>query len=431
MKSEDLIKIMTFALYLESLQERKFVKRSERKQLLAEGKILQEAVNLDVYLEKENNIFKQVKLKFSPIEWQKFRDKAINYYVSGLRLTYPELSTWPIYLNSIPDPPLWLWYKGKDPSVINRLKPVAVVGSRKIIPYSRYVCRNVIEQLCESQHPVISGLALGVDALAHRTCLKFSGITGAVLPRGLADCYPTSHRQLLEEICENGFVISEFPPDYPVRKENFHYRNRLISGLSVAVIIIQAGSRSGSLITGRTAVEQSRRVIVVPGTMEMPEYRGSLSLIADGAELLSNYEDLRLLSNLDTTYLASLGAKVHKIEPAPLKQTKIQLSNHEQNVTRQVKQLRNTSHTVCANLEEKQALVEKADSREAYPDNLDKALLQAVHSGCVAKNYLAESFNLPIAEINVRIEKLKLERFLLQKRANLILTEKAISCIYY
>ncbi len=223
-----------------------------------------------------------------PLPLKHFSDQALYLYEDDLRISCPANATWPNNLSFIPDPPLWLWYKGQAPSILNNTIPIAVVGARKLIPYSRYLCKNIISLLVANRHPIVSGLALGLDSEAHCTTLARGGVTCALLPCGLEGVYPKTNRRLAEEIQKEGFIASEFPPEYPIRKINFHSRNRLISGLSHAVIIIQAAEKSGTLITARFAAEQGREVLVAPAHLELESYRGSLQLIADGAMILDS-----------------------------------------------------------------------------------------------------------------------------------------------
>lgn len=234
------------------------------------------------------------------------REEAEKLFTRGIRLAIPGSLDWPASLDEIDDPPVWLWYKGFRPSLLDGQESCAIVGSRRPEKYTSHVCEDICRILCEKGHPVISGLALGVDRLAHEWTLRFGGIGAAILPVGITGCYPRAHQKLMEELCNNGFVASEFPPNYPLLKANFHSRNRLISGLCRTVIILQGGERSGTLITAGCAAEQNRRLLVVPGTIYMKSFIGSHQLIREGAQILENLSRLRELPSPQTPELAKL-----------------------------------------------------------------------------------------------------------------------------
>lgn len=229
----------------------------------------------------------------SPSDWP--LRQAEQLYSEGVRVALPAKPDWPQNLNEIADPPSWLWYKGFRPSLFDGQESCAIVGSRRPEAYTRQVCEDICRILCGQGHPIISGLALGVDSLAHSWALRFGGCSAAVLPVGITGCYPRENEGLMLRLSEQGFVCSEFPPSYPLLKANFHSRNRLISGLCKTVIILQGAERSGTLITAGCAAEQNRRIFVVPGTIYMKSYFGSHQLIRDGAAILEQLNQLREL----------------------------------------------------------------------------------------------------------------------------------------
>lgn len=228
----------------------------------------------------------------------------------GISLLLPEDPGWPPLLRFLDYAPLYLWYRGRHPERLAGQVPVSVVGARKMEAYGSLLTRDCVACLVAGGHPVVSGLALGVDGMAHRACLDYGGLTVAFSPTGLNSVYPPEHRQLAEEIAAEGLIFSEFPPDYPIRKGNFQSRNRLIAGLSLATIVIQAGARSGSMMTARLAMEAGREVYVAPATLHMRRFAGSLALIRDGAEILDSYARLNELPVTLDKWLSPEGKKM-------------------------------------------------------------------------------------------------------------------------
>jgi DNA processing protein len=196
----------------------------------------------------------------------------------------------PPRLLDIPDPPSRLWVRG-DPSSLVR-HAVAIVGSRRASHGSVEIARRLARDLATIGLTVISGLARGCDAAAHRGALDAGGTTVAVLGSGIDVMYPPEHDTLAADICERGAVVSEFAPGAPPLPFQFRQRNRLISGLALGVVVIEANERSGSLITAGCALAQGREVMVVPGPVHAGRNRGGHLLIRDGASLVENAEDV-------------------------------------------------------------------------------------------------------------------------------------------
>jgi len=198
---------------------------------------------------------------------------------------------YPRLLSAIPDPPLVLWVLG-HPAVLTE-PAVAIVGSRAGSAYGLEVAGRLAEDLAAAGATIVSGLARGVDSAAHRGALAAEGLTIAVLGSGLLRVYPPEHGRLAESIAEKGgAVVSEWPPDTPPRGPNFPGRNRIISGLSLGVVVIEAAERSGSLITAGFALEQGREVMAVPGSVLTGRYRGCHALIRDGATVVESVDDV-------------------------------------------------------------------------------------------------------------------------------------------
>lgn len=196
---------------------------------------------------------------------------------------YPEL------LKEIFDPPLVLYCAGKS-GVLNEAT-VAIVGARKPTPYGRAVTEKLSEDLASRGVVVVSGMARGIDSMAHTGALR-GGKTVAVLGSGLENIYPRENRRLFDKIVETGAVLTEFPPDSPPLSLHFPLRNRIISGLSLALVVVEASRRSGSLISARLALEQNRDVMAVPGNITSTLSQGTNWLIKTGAKPVESWEDV-------------------------------------------------------------------------------------------------------------------------------------------
>ena len=197
----------------------------------------------------------------------------------------------PRFLLEIPDAPPGLWYRGHLAALGNRA--VAVVGSRCGSSVALETAFQLGRGLAAHGITVVSGLARGVDSAAHRGALDAAGVTAAVLGSGVAAIYPAEHRPLADAIAASGgIVVSEYPPDAPPLPFHFPLRNRIISGLSSAVVVIEAAEESGSLITAACAVEQGRDVMAVPGNVLSGRNKGGHALIRDGAPIVESAEDV-------------------------------------------------------------------------------------------------------------------------------------------
>ncbi len=207
---------------------------------------------------------------------------------------------YPALLATIPDPPPQLFYRGQDLTELLKRPRVAIVGSRKITPYGRAVTQDLAAQLARQGIIVISGLAYGVDAEAHQAALEAGGIAIAVLPCGLDVIYPSAHRNLAQKILrQGGALVSEYPSGTVAYKTNFIARNRIVSGLSDAVLIPEAAIKSGTLHTARFALEQGREVMAVPGNITSANSGGTNALIRDGATPITELADILLALGLN------------------------------------------------------------------------------------------------------------------------------------
>ena len=207
-------------------------------------------------------------------------------------------------LASIAKVPNTLYYCGELPST--PVKSVAIVGSRKPTPYGKSVTEKIVHTLAEHNVTIISGLALGIDSIAHKAALKFNTPTIAVMARGLNGIYPASHFSLSREIVKaGGALISTYPADMPAQPYHFLERNRIISGLSSIVIVTEAAVKSGTLNTASHALEQGKDVFAVPGNITSPMSAGCNRLIRQGAQPLIDTSDI----------LSALGIKSQKTTP--------------------------------------------------------------------------------------------------------------------
>jgi len=197
---------------------------------------------------------------------------------------------YPALLKEIPAAPLLLYVRG-NPTLLNHPQ-LAIVGSRNPTPSGRELANHFAHTLASTGLHITSGMALGIDAASHRGALKAKGKTLAIFGTGLNQIYPHSHRDLAEEIANNGALISEFSPLESARAINFPRRNRIISGLSLGVLVVEAAIRSGSLITARYANEQGREVFAIPGSIHNPLAKGCHYLIRQGAKLIETAEDI-------------------------------------------------------------------------------------------------------------------------------------------
>jgi DNA processing protein len=214
-------------------------------------------------------------------------DELERQKVGVLTLTDP---LYPFLLAKIHDPPPYLYYKG-TPSFQDG-RSLAVVGSRLASPYGIKMTERLAWGLSQKGLTIVSGMARGIDTAAHQGALMAQGRTVAVLGSGLDVVYPQENKKLLERIVELGTVYSEFPLDTLPERQNFPIRNRIISGMSLGVVIVEATLRSGSLITARLALEQGREVFAVPGNVESFKSSGTHSLIKQGAKLVEHAQDI-------------------------------------------------------------------------------------------------------------------------------------------
>ena len=197
---------------------------------------------------------------------------------------------YPLRLAEIHDPPLALFGRGTLTEQDSRC--VAIVGTRRASPYGIRMAERFGRDLAAKRFTVVSGLANGIDAAAHRGAIEAGGRTIAVLGNGVDVVYPRQNAELFESVTQNGCIVSQFPMNTPPDRRHFPYRNRIISGLTLGTLIVEAPGRSGALITARQAAEQGREVFAVPGQVGSQNSQGPHGLIKEGAKLVENADDI-------------------------------------------------------------------------------------------------------------------------------------------
>jgi len=219
----------------------------------------------------------------------------------GVFLLLPEDEEYPLSLADLPQPPLGLYVRGAISSVITQNKVLSVVGTRMCTPYGKVVCERIVPDVARNGIVVVSGLALGIDALAHSLTVSNRGVTIAVLGSGLGRLYPSQNRRLSEEILGlGGALISEYHLNTEPLRFNFPRRNRIVAALSRATFVVEAPEKSGSLITAMCALEIGRDVFAVPGAINSENSFGTNKLIKDGALIATSSEDILQYFGLNT-----------------------------------------------------------------------------------------------------------------------------------
>jgi DNA processing protein len=245
--------------------------------------------------------------------WQELKNRAISNEVDpekewekleklNIRLILKENSNFPRPLKEIPYPPHAIYLKGEEIDEIN--PKIAIVGTRKATIQGKEIAKKFASELSKNNIAVVSGLAFGIDESAHKGAIEMKNKTIAVLANGLDNIYPRQNEKLGKQILEcGGTLISEYPLGSPSIPQRFIERNRLISGLSLGIIVIEAPEKSGALATARFAIEQNRDVFVVPGPINHFNYVGSHELIKTGASLITSVDDALLALNLKNSDL--------------------------------------------------------------------------------------------------------------------------------
>ena len=198
---------------------------------------------------------------------------------------------YPERLRYIKNPPSRLYVKG-NPKILNEIG-IAVIGSRTNTQYGEKMCKRFVKDLVKYNINIISGLAYGIDSIAHKTCLKNHGKTIAVLPSGLKNIYPPEHKELAETIVNNGgAIISEYEDNVKAEYKTFLERNRIVAGLGIGTLVVEGGARSGTSVTARLTEEAEKLVFCIPSSLENIKGKGTNELIQNGSKLVTNVEDI-------------------------------------------------------------------------------------------------------------------------------------------
>lgn len=267
-------------------------------------------------------------------QWDKIKKELDTAQKLGVSIITCHDSLYPQPLLKIYDSPPYFYIKGCfQADEIN----VAVVGSRVASTYGKFSTERLCRELALKGITIVSGLARGIDSSAHRGALSGKGRTIAVMGTGLDVIYPAENKKLFEAILENGAVISEFPFHTPPNAYNFPTRNRIISGISLGVVVIEAGDKSGSLITARLALEQGREVFAVPGNIDSSRSKGTHKLIKEGAKLVESADDILedILPQIDRhkiTYPASSSNRI--CTKAEKKKNDVIMTDEEKSILR-------------------------------------------------------------------------------------------------
>lgn len=226
----------------------------------------------------------------SRVSWEKAEEQAALMEKNGVGLVTFRDENYPENLLSIYDPPPFLFVKGETTK--DDRDAVAIVGCRSASAYGRRITESIARELAKSGVTIVSGLARGIDSIGHVSALKERGRTLAVFGSGLDVIYPPENRKLAERIRSSGALLSEFLMGTKPEGPNFPRRNRLISGLSLGVVVVEAGARSGALLTANSALEQNRDVFAIPGNLGSKTSEGTNRLIKQGAKLVTSVEDI-------------------------------------------------------------------------------------------------------------------------------------------
>lgn len=237
----------------------------------------------------------------------------------GVRVLTPAMAEYPAGLREIHDPPAVLYCRGRI--VPQDARAIAIVGTRRATRYGLRQTEELARGLAQAGVTVVSGLARGVDGVAHRAALEAGGRTLAAMAGGLSRIYPPEHGRLADQVAQRGALLAEAPPPMPPMSGSFPQRNRIISGLSLGVLVIEAAERSGALITARHAAEQGRDAFALPGPIDSPQSRGCHRLIQEGAKLITTVDDLLeeidCLATLRSPAAPAIPASVPPAEPEP------------------------------------------------------------------------------------------------------------------
>ena len=321
-------------------------------------------------------------------------------YRLGIRILTIQDTEYPDRLRNIYDPPLLLYIQGRMP-LFDEEVAVAVVGSRRCTPYGVSAAEQLSYGMAKQGALILSGLARGIDTAALVGALRAGGCAAAVLGNGHDVIYPPENRGLYKDLAAAGVLISEYPPGTAPEGSHFPVRNRIMSGLSLAVLVVEAAERSGALITAHAALGQGRDVYAVPGPIDAPNSRGTNLLLRDGAGLVAEAGDL--LRNYETLYPHKLRLR----ETAPLKT--LVCDCQEETAKR-------PAEKEAAKEKEEALPVLKLSEADRLTDD-QRRILQALAEGPLHVDDLIETTQLPARRVLSALTMLELEHYVRQGRA--------------
>lgn len=337
----------------------------------------------------------------------------------GIGLLFPDSEFYPARLGRITDKPIVLYYKGKLRDLESDLC-IAEVGTRTITEYGRQSAYSIAYDLAKSGAVVVSGMAKGIDAMAHRGAIDAGGYTVAVLGNGIERAYPDENLSLMKEIIKNGLVISEFRPFTPPNGYNFPTRNRIISGLSQGTVVIESPASSGALITARIANEQGRDVFAVPGKVGEMNSMGPNQLIKNGSKIVTSAADILLeyqtlygnkinLNNIPSIksrkYSSPVALKAASPRPN-FSNTSFNEKNKKQVIYRSEADIK-TGKDINAQSENGAELCSKRDYN-AFPEDQRQILMSFTDKLQMTSDEIAAKTGLPIEKILVALTMLEI-----------------------
>ncbi len=326
----------------------------------------------------------------------------------GITILTIEDTAYPEILCSIPDPPIILYVKGKIPD-LERRPAIGIVGTRRATPYGMTIAGEFGKQLATAGMTVVSGMALGIDGAAMRGAISAGGKTIAVFAGGLNICYPPEHNFLMGDIQLTGAVISENPPSTPHKGFLFPIRNRIISGLSRAVLVVEAPARSGALITAHQALDQGRDVFAIPANIDAPNSMGCNHLIRDGeAAIACEPNDILREVGLSPIY----GSK------KPIKQP--EQIHYDDRQTIEEMWNRILKHNDNEEQNQEKQNINKPDCIPELQNQDQKEIIEAILNGAETAEDILEQLDLPVARVMTELTMMELDGIL--KRENGIIT---------
>lgn len=340
-----------------------------------------------------------------------------------IRIITPGDDAYPDRLRAIADPPLTLYVRGRWPD-FDVLPGIAVVGTREATAYGLSTAESIGAALARAGFVTVSGMALGNDGAAHRGALRAGGLTVAVLAGGADVCYPPQHRSLMGDIMLSGAIVSEYPPGTEPKGTHYHARNRIISGLSVAAVIVEAGGyRSGALITARHALDQGRDVYAVPGALDAPQSKACNELIEKGEAAL-----LRSPEALVRAYSGLLRVRPveHRVQQAFARQTGEHPVPGAKSAWEDIRRREDQAEKRRRQAEEK-ASAPSEGKASTLPDGLredERRIAEFVMQGTDTVEELIERCGLPAPRVMSLVTMLEMDGILRREKGRLVMGRK-------